>query len=164
MEFDKDPRFSPKAQSDGTDLDSNPLLAPASFDKGMLIWMLLHRGAYFWMRAIFQIIAFSFLIITLLMMIKFNEGAYWHKTLAILVAKHCMNMMSYTIDLIAFASRKMSLLKYKFLLDAIIVVLIITIQIKFFTSDASHDISHEAWQIRRWVSMEIALFYTGMLV
>ena len=129
LDFDKDPRFSPKALKDDAagDLDSNPLLAPASFDRGMLIWMLLHRGAYFWMRAIFQIIAFSFLVVTLLMMMNLDEGDFWHRTLALLVVKHCMNMISYTIDLVAFSRRNLSLLKYKFILDAFSIAFIIAI-------------------------------------
>lgn len=88
------------------------------------------------MRAIFQIIAFSFLIVTLLMLINL-KGDFWHRTLALLIAKHCLNLLAYTIDLVAFSLHKLSLLKYKFILDAFSIVMIIAIQVKLFTGDSN---------------------------
>ena len=114
----------------------------ASFSKGLMIWMLIHRSKYFWMRAIFQIIAFSFLIVTLLMLINFQEE-YWHRTLAMLAAKHCMDFVGYTLDLVAFSKRKIGLIKYKFLLDIFSVCLIIAVQWKLF-SDNTKDFA-DSW-------------------
>ena len=101
--------------------------------------MLIHRSKYFWMRAIFQIIAFSFLIVTLLMLINFQEE-YWHRTLAMLAARHCMDFVGYTLDLVAFSKRKIGLIKYKLLLDVFSVCLIIAVQWKLF-SDNTEDLA-----------------------
>lgn len=92
----------------------------------MLIWMQLHRGVYFWMRAFFQIMAFSFLIVTLLMLRNFGDD-YWHRTLAMLAAKHCLNMLSYTVDLVAFSMKKVHWIKYKLSLDIVSVILIVAV-------------------------------------
>mmetsp|Transcript_810 Transcript_810/g.1221 ORF Transcript_810/g.1221 Transcript_810/m.1221 type:complete len:169 (+) Transcript_810:166-672(+) len=138
----------------------------------MLIWMLLHRGVYFWVRAIFQMLAFSFLIVTLLMLINFGDG-YWHSTLSVLVVKHCLNMIAYTIELMAFSMRKLDLIKYKLMLDVISIALIIAVQVRLFTAHESdyldgssatlyNDLS-QAEQVKRWVSMEVGLFYIGVL-
>jgi hypothetical protein len=138
----------------------------ASFDKGMLIWMQLHRGVYFWMRAIFQIIAFSFLIVTILMLLNYGDN-YWHSTLAMLAAKHCLNMLSYTIDLVAFSIQKVEYIRYKLFLDVISVILIVAVQFKLFNVANSIDLlivdSENFDQVRLWVVMEVSLFYIGLL-
>ena len=139
--------------------------------------MLLHRGVYFWMRAVFQIIAFSFLIVTLLMLINFGDG-YWHSALAMIVVKHCLQMMAYFLDLTAFSMRKLHLIKYKLMLDVISIALIIAVQFKLFSTDLSVVEAEEeilnvapydnglsqAAQVRRWIYVELALFYVGLLV
>ena len=38
---------------------------------GMLFWIATHRGCYFWVRSMFQIVAYSFLIVTLVMLNEF---------------------------------------------------------------------------------------------
>ena len=86
------------------------------------------------MRAIFQIIAFSFLIVTLLMFINFREE-YWRITLAMLAAKHCIDFVGYTVDLIAFSKRKIGLIKCKLLLDIFSISLIIAVQWKLFSGN-----------------------------
>ena len=87
------------------------------------------------MRAIFQIIAFSFLIVTLLMFINFRAAEYWHLTLAMLVAKHCIDFVGYTLDLIALSKRKIGLIKCKLLLDLFSISLIIAVQWILFSED-----------------------------
>ena len=129
VDLDYDRRFSPKHlnNSQKQTIDSEAALnSQASFDKGMLIWMQLHRGVYFWMRAFFQIMAFSFLIVTLLMLRNFGDD-YWHRTLAMLAAKHCLNMLSYTVDLVAFSMKKVHWIKYKLSLDIVSVILIVAV-------------------------------------
>ena len=93
-----------------------------------------HRGLYFWMRAVFQIIAFSFLIVTLLMLINFRNPL-WRGTLSLLTAKHCFDFVSYSLDLLAFSSQNTRLFKYKLVLDVISLALIIVVQIILLTRD-----------------------------
>ena len=68
----------------------------------MMIWMMNNSLKYFWSRAMFQIVAFSFLTVTLLMLINFEEN-YWSSSLSMLAAKHCFDMISNTLDLTAFS-------------------------------------------------------------
>lgn len=146
MDIDGDPRTSPRQTAHGvqdtveSELSSTEGGRKASFSKVLLVWMLIHRTKYFWMRAIFQIIAFSFLIVTLLMFINFDEegASYWHNTLAILAAKHCIDFVAYTLDLVAFSQRKTALLKYKLILDLFSISLIVAVQLKLF-SDETQD-------------------------
>ena len=99
--------------------------------------MLLHRGKYFWVRAIFQIIAFSFLSVTILMLINFGqEVEFWHRVLAMLAARHCLDFVTYTLDLVAFSRRNLDLLKWKIPLDIISLILIIAVQGKVLGENA----------------------------
>ena len=84
--------------------------------KGVLIWMMLNRGCYFWMKALFQVISFSFLIITVLILTHF-ESSYWHLPLWCLILKHMLDLIAYNMDLIGFARRNLSSLKYKSIFD-----------------------------------------------
>ena len=88
--------------------------------------MILHRRQYFWMRAIFQIIAFGFLIVTLLMLINF-ESDYWHSSMAMLVTKHCFDMVGISLDLLALSSHKVDLIKFKIPFDFISIILILIV-------------------------------------
>ena len=72
-------------------------------------------------------IAFSFLLVTILISISFDDESFWSKTLSLLVAKHCLDLVSYTVDLMAFTLRRVSLLKYRFILDFISICLIIAV-------------------------------------
>ena len=136
ISLDLDWKLNVKQRQDTLESDTS-MESKASFSKGLMIWMLVHRSKYFWMRAIFQIIAFSFLIVTLLMLINFQEE-YWHRTLAMLAAKHCIDFVGYTLDLVAFSKRKISLIKYKLFLDVFSICLIIAVQWKLF-SDNTKD-------------------------
>ena len=86
------------------------------------------------MRAIFQIIAFSFLIVTLLMLINFEKD-YWNSPLAMLATKHCFDLTANTVDLTAFSKRSLHLMKYRIPFDCISTVLIIVVQLKLFKAD-----------------------------
>ena len=80
--------------------------------------MMLNRGVYFWMKALFQMIAFSFFIVTLIMMTNF-ECDYWRITLYLLVFKHVIDFAAYNIDLISFSTRNLDYMRYKFGLDIV---------------------------------------------
>ena len=137
-----------------------------TFSKGMMMWMLLHKREFFWMRAIFQIIAFSFLIVTLLMLINFDtdETKYWHGSLVMLVGMHCINMVAFSLDLLALSTSKIEILRYKLALDLISTILIIIVQVKLFHFDDEGTVSlvdetNPLLLIRLWLIMEVTLFY-----
>ena len=90
-----------------------------NFYKGMLIWMMTNRAKYFWTKAFFQVISFSFLVVTLILVASNLESHYWDKVLNLLIFKHLFDFMGYTFDLFAFASRNLDFLKYKYILDFI---------------------------------------------
>ena len=90
----------------------------ASFQKGVLIWMMMNRGVYFWMKALFQLIAFSFFIVTLIMLTNF-ESDYWLITLYLLIFKHVVDFAAYNIDLVSFSARNLNYMQYKFGLDIV---------------------------------------------
>ena len=45
-----------------------------------------------------------------------------------LVAKHCFDLVSYTLDLVAFSLRKVHLIRYKLVLDVVSICLIVAVQ------------------------------------
>ena len=84
----------------------------------------MNRGVYFWMKTAFQMIAFSFFFVTLIMLTQF-ECDYWRITLYLLIFKHIVDFTAYNIDLISFARRNLNHMRYKFGLD--IVSLIVSV-------------------------------------
>ena len=53
-----------------------------------------------------------------------------------LAARHCLDFVTYTLDLVAFARRNLDLLKWKLPLDIISLILIIAVQGKILGVDA----------------------------
>ena len=114
----------------------------ASFMKGVLIWMMFNRGCYFWMKALFQMIAFSFLIITVIMLIQF-ESDYWKITLYVLILKHIIDFSAYNIDLISFSRRNLDCMKYKVSLDVISIAASVIFCVYFVRSFTENIVSQE---------------------
>ena len=83
-----------------------------------MYWIATHKGCYFWIRSIFQIVAFSLLIVTLVMLNEFRSP-YWHLTVCLLVAIHSIDFVSFSLDLISFAKRNVHIMRYKIALDVI---------------------------------------------
>ena len=86
--------------------------------QGMLFWIATHKGCYFWVRSAFQLVAFSLLIVTLVMLNEFNSP-FWYVTVNLLVAIHSIDFVSFSLDLISFTRRNIQLLRYKFGLDCL---------------------------------------------
>ena len=82
----------------------------------MLFWISTHKSCYFWVRSAFQLVAFSLLIVTLVMTTKYY-CPYWWLTINLLVAIHSVDLLSNSLDLISLAQRNITLLRYKFALD-----------------------------------------------
>ena len=100
---------------------------------GMLFWIATHKGCYFWVRSAFQLVAFSLLIVTLVILNDFLSE-YWHTTVYLLVAIHSIDVVSFTLDLISFTTRNIKLLYYKIALDVISFCLALFVQAKFASS------------------------------
>ena len=79
-------------------------------------------------------IAFSFLTVTLLMLINF-ELDYWVSSLAMLATKHCFDMAANIIDLVAFSRRNIQIMRYRVPLDVLSIALTIAIQVKLYKAD-----------------------------
>ena len=127
--------------------------------------MLENPKKYFWTRAAFQIIAFSFLTVTLLMLINFDLKKSGTSCLAILASKHCCDMISNTVDMTALAKEKLSLMRWRIPFDLLSTILIISVQVKLSKLSESENLqSIEDEKVKVWVAMEIALFYIGLLV
>ena len=86
--------------------------------QGMLFWTSTHKGCYFWVRSCFQLVAFSLLIVTLVMLTEF-QCPYWRLTVYLLVAIHSIDFVSFSLDLISFHTRNVRLLRYKLALDVL---------------------------------------------
>ena len=53
-----------------------------------------------------------------------------------LAARHCLDFVSYTLDLVAFAKRNLDILKWKIPLDMFSLCMIIVVQGKVLGADA----------------------------
>ena len=122
-------------QKDDKDINgvNNENETSASFMKGMLIWMMFNRGCYFWMKALFQIISFSFFIVTLIILTHF-ENDYWQVAMYGLLIKHILDFTAYNIDLIGFSCRNLNSLKYKVAFDILSFATGVIVCIYFFRS------------------------------
>ena len=160
-------------QKDEKDINgvNNENETSASFMKGMLIWMMFNRGCYFWMKAIFQIISFSFFIITLIILTHFDTG-YWQVAMWVLLLKHIFDFTAYNIDLIGFSCRNLSSLKYKMAFDLLSLAAGIVVCIYFFRSMLNSVNSsyigtngyHEFTVIKNWVAIEVSVFFTSLMI
>ena len=101
--------------------------------QGLLFWLATHRGCYFLVRTVFQLLAFSLLIVTLVMLTEF-QSAYWRVTVYLLVAMHATDLLSFSLDLISFARRSVQLLRYKIGLDILSFGLSLVMQTYFGAS------------------------------
>ena len=89
-----------------------------------------------------------------------------------LVSKHCFDFVSYTVDLIAFSSRKIHLMRYKLALDIVSICLIVVVQCKLFSWNHHHQVDssvdanpkEEEQMMRIWITMEVYLFYMSLFV
>ena len=103
----------------------------------MLFWIVTHKGCYFWVRSVFQIVAFSFLTVTLVMLEEF-QTPYWKLIVYLLVAIHSIDFISFSLDLISFARRNVRLLRYKVVLDVLSFGLSLVMQTYF-----AHSLSYK---------------------
>ena len=166
---DFDQAYGSKDDKDGNPTQEDDVIQ-ASFKKGVLIWMLMNRGIYFWMKALFQMIAFSFFVVTLLMFTQF-ECDYWKITLQLLIFKHVIDFIAYNIDLISFSRRNLNYMMHKYALDIVSLLVSVVFQIYFFRSFFTSVISNEEAGtqftefnlIQGWIWMEVALFYFALM-
>ena len=99
----------------------------------MLFWIATHKGCYFWVRSAFQLVAFSLLIVTLVMLGEYRSP-FWRFTVYLLVAIHSIDFISFSLDLISFTNRNVRLMRYKIALDVLSFGLSLCMQTYFASS------------------------------
>ena len=137
-----------------------------------MYWIATHKGCYFWVRSIFQIVAFSLLIVTLVMLNEF-QSPYWHVTVCLLVAIHSIDFVSFTLDLIGFAKRNVHIMRYKIALDVFSFGMSLCMQsyfgnsLSYKTEESQRSLGQETFtnfiKMRQWLCVEVALSYLAIL-
>ena len=132
-DFDSEGNTSQNADADAEESQFLLTTGKVPLRQGMNFWIATHKGCYFWVRSAFQLVAFSLLIVTLVVLGEYHSP-FWRFTVYILVAIHSIDFISFSLDLISFAKRNIRLLRYKWVLDVISFCLSLCMQTYFASS------------------------------
>ena len=132
-DFDTEGNMSLAADADAEESQFLVTTGKVPLRQGMLFWIATHKGCYFWVRSAFQLVAFSLLIVTLVVLGEYRSP-FWRITVYLLVAIHSIDFISFSLDLISFAKRNIRLLRYKIALDVLSFGLSLCMQTYFASS------------------------------